>query len=562
MKILRFKSLRTTLMVSTGVFLFLLFIVLNLFVMDRIEKALYSEKEIALKNVVDASSSVLKYYKNRAENGMALEEAQTAAKEVIALNRYGAKGDDYFWIMDKRPYMIMHSLKPELNGTSLSQSKDQKGNYLFVDMVRAVEKGNGAGYVEYYWQYYDDVNRIEPKLTYVSEYKPWGWILGTGIYIDDIKANVNHTRNRILIVEIIIFMIGLVLYFLMSNFITKPLKNTAFILKDIAQGEGDLTQRVQTDSEDEIGQVAHWFNVFIEKIQGIIRNISESTETLAASGTELNAISEEMRRGVDGTIEKSNTVSAAAEEMSSNMDNVAGAVDTMNEKLNTVSAGTEEMSTSINEIAQNASKSTDITKNAVVQAQAASSKVNELAKAAKEMVKVTDTIAEISDQTNLLALNATIEAARAGDMGKGFAVVANEIKELARQTAEATEEIASQLHGVETTSQQTAKEITNITNIINEIDNVVGAIAAAVEEQNATTRENARGINEISGNMNEIKSTVSQSSQASGQIASEIAEVNQRTNEMGNSAAQVQYSSEELSRMVEKLKVLVGQFKI
>jgi methyl-accepting chemotaxis protein len=365
------------------------------------------------------------------------------------------------------------------------------------------------------------------------------------------------------LVGIMIFVLLLYTVFVLFfvNFgIIKPLRKTTDMLKDIAQGEGNLTKRLHINTKDEIGELSNWFNIFIDKIHSIIQEVVGSTETLAASGTELNAIAEEMASGVSSTMEKSNTVAAASEEMNLNIATVNQNVISTTEKLSAVSAGTEEMSSSINEIATNASKSTDITKNAVSQARSASGQVSELAKAASEIVKVTDTIAEISNQTNLLALNATIEAARAGEAGKGFAVVANEIKELARQTAEATEEIAEKLHGVQNTSNTTASKIESITHIINEIDEVVGVIAAAVEQQNATTQENAKGIAEISDNMKEIKENVEQSSTASGQIAEEISDVNTSTNEMGNSASQVQKSSEELSQMVEKLKTLVNQF--
>ncbi len=388
-------------------------------------------------------------------------------------------------------------------------------------------------------------------------------ISATNFEDDALKTPMKEIRSRFFIIIFpVIFILSGIIFFIVNKLIIKPLNKISDNMRDISQGEGDLTKRLEIYSKDEIGNLANCFNVFVEKIHKIIIEISESTETLANSETELDVIADEMAKGVNSTIEKSNTVAAAAEEMSLNMDAVGHSMKDTTDRLNTVSAGTEEMSSSINEIAQNASKSTEITRNAVKQAEKASMQMEELGNAASEIVKVTDTIAEISDQTNLLALNATIEAARAGDTGKGFAVVANEIKELARQTADATEEIAKQLNGVQQTSKNTAVEIKNITEIIDEIDTIVGAIAVAVEEQNATTSENTRGITEISGNIKEINENISQSNSASAQIAEEIANVNHSTNEMGNSTNMVLHSSEELSKMVEQLKGIVGQFKV
>lgn len=418
---------------------------------------------------------------------------------------------------------------------------------------QAIQQKNGK--IEYPWE-------GTKRAAYIKQITNKPWIVYLAANMDEVEKPIKKLARDLAGIEVIITILTIAILFFIISQIVKSLLGIAHRVKDISEGEGDLTQRINITSNDEIGELAHWFNVFVDKIHKIIIEISGGTETLAAAGTELHVIAEEMEKGVSNTMERSNTVAAASEEMSSNMDAVDHRMVETTDKLNTVSAGTEEMSASINEIAQNASRSTDITKNAVIQAEKASSQMEELGKAAKEIVKVTDTIAEISNQTNLLALNATIEAARAGDAGKGFAVVANEIKELARQTAEATEEIAKQLNDVQQTSHNSAVEIGNITKIIDEIDNIVGAIAAAVEQQNATTSENARGVGEIAGNIKEIKENINQTNTASAQIAEDIQNVNHSTNEMGNSAAQVKNSSDELSRMVEKLKGLVNQFKV
>ncbi len=363
-----------------------------------------------------------------------------------------------------------------------------------------------------------------------------------------------------LIFIIIIGIVAILIASLITNKIIMRLKLIEGFC--IEYGKGNFAINTNISGNDELSHVGFALEDMQNKLSNSFSKIIKLSDSLSDSSGLLYKISKEVSIVSDETVEKSNTVASATEELSSNMNNIANTMENTNENINTVAIGTDEMSSSINEIAQNAAKSTDITRNAVTQAESASKQVKELGTAAREIVKVTDTIADISNQTNLLALNATIEAARAGDAGKGFAVVANEIKELAKQTADATEEIAEKLNGVQETSQITTEEIIKITNIINEIDQVVGAIAAAVEEQNSTTIEIAGKTNDVSKSIVEINENVSQGSFASKQIAEEITDVNTSANEMSNSASQVQHSSEELSGMVEELKKIIGQFKV
>ncbi|MBN2280828.1 MAG: HAMP domain-containing protein [Candidatus Marinimicrobia bacterium] len=388
-------------------------------------------------------------------------------------------------------------------------------------------------------------------------------IAATNFEDDALKAPMDQIQTRFATIIIpVIAALSVLIFFAVNLMIIRPLNEISENMRDISLGEGDLTKRLKIRTGDEIGKLANCFNVFVDKIWKVIVEIKEDSSILTKAGLHLENSADEISSVIRKTVDKSNTVAAAAEEMSSNMNTLNQNMQLTADRLNTVSLGTQEMSSSINEIAQNASKSTDITQKAVRQAQKASLKMDELGQVAREIVKVTDTIAEISDQTNLLALNATIEAARAGDAGKGFAVVANEIKELARQTAQATEEIARQLNHVQKTSVDTAVEINTITSIIDEIDHVVGAIAAAVEQQNATTYQNSAGINKITGNIKEINENIFQSNQASGQVAKEISMVNSNTNELNSTAEQVKSSSVELGNLVKKLKDLVNQFKV
>ena len=376
----------------------------------------------------------------------------------------------------------------------------------------------------------------------------------------------SDTYQRTMIVLFIIIGIGILigLFFAMiiSKGITKPIAGAVAGLKDIAEGEGDLTTRLEIQSKDEVGELVKWFNVFMEKLQGIIKNIANNAETLGSSSGELSNLSGQMSQGADNMSDKSTTVASAAEEMSSNMNSVAAATEEAATNLNMVASAAEQMIATINEIAQNSEKARNITGDAVVQTQSASNKVDELGSAANEIGKVVETITEISEQVNLLALNATIEAARAGEAGRGFAVVANEIKDLAKQTAEATLEIKAKIGAIQGSTDVTVTEIGQILKVINDVNDIVSNIATAVEEQSVTTKEIAENVVQASQGIQGVNENVAQSSSVAGDIAKDIAGVNQAAGEMTNSSSQVNMSAEALARLSETLNGMVGKFKV
>ena len=341
-----------------------------------------------------------------------------------------------------------------------------------------------------------------------------------------------------------------------------PINKLNEIVKDIAQGEGDLTKRVNIASKDELGELAGWINLFIERTQGIIGDISGNAGALKDAASGLSQLSVQMSSGTENMFGKSNTVSAAAEEMSSNMTSVAGAMEEASTNMSLVATAAEQMTSTVSEIAQNSEKGRAITGEAVVQAQSALESIDRLGHAANEIGKVTETITDISEQTNLLALNATIEAARAGEAGKGFAVVANEIKELAKQTASATGEIKERIDGIQSSTEGTVTEIKSISTIINNVNEIVTTIATAVEEQSAVTRDIAGNVAQASQGIQEVNENVAQSSAVAGEIARDISDVNQSCSEMSNNSSQVNLSAQELDKLAEKLQEMVTQFKV
>jgi len=376
------------------------------------------------------------------------------------------------------------------------------------------------------------------------------------------ESNTWQMVKLLMLVSLICILIFLPLAFLFAKSLSRPILKVVEGLKDIAEGEGDLTIRLEVNSKDEVGELAKWFNIFMEKLQGIVKEIAENAETLNISSNDLLNLSGEMSEGAENMSRRSETVATAAEEMSSNMNSVAAAMEEAATNMNMVATSTEEMTSTVNEIAHNSEKASAITSEAVTQAESASERVAELGNAAQDIGKVTEAITEISEQTNLLALNATIEAARAGEAGKGFAVVANEIKELARQTAEATQEIKAKIEGIQGSTSGTVKEIGEISKVINDMNEIVSTIAASVEEQSVTTKEIANNVSQASQGIQEVNENVAQSSVVSGEIAKDISNVNQESKEMSNGSSQVKVSASDLSRLAEELKTLVGRFKV
>jgi methyl-accepting chemotaxis protein len=354
---------------------------------------------------------------------------------------------------------------------------------------------------------------------------------------------------------------GLLFAWLTTNSITGPIRDVTAGLRDVAEGEGDLTKRLNIGYKNEVGELASWFNVFIDKMDAMIKEIADNSGKLGNSADQLMTISTTMAQGAVNVSSRSTTVAEAANRMSSSMTAVAQASTEASENINLVAAAAEEMTASVSQIAGSSENARAITELAVTKAASASERVNHLGNAAAAISKVTEVITEISAQTNLLALNATIEAARAGEAGKGFAVVANEIKALASQTTQATQDIKLKIADIQDSTKHTIKEINEITEVIDKVNDTVGLIFTAVEEQAATTREIAANIAQASTGVREVNDNVGQSSVAATDIAHEITRVSTDASQMLGSCSQVKDSSDILNALAKGLNRIVGRFK-
>jgi methyl-accepting chemotaxis protein len=346
-----------------------------------------------------------------------------------------------------------------------------------------------------------------------------------------------------------------------ARIVIRPICQTAAMLRDISEGEGDLTRRLPTGSRDEIAALAGYFNQFAGNLQALIQQIAGNAQTVASAATDLSDVSAQTAQSVQALSGKTTTVATAAEAASSSTRAVAAGMEQASTNLASVASATEEMSATIGEIAANSEKARAISADAGSQAAAVSALMQQLGQAARAIGKVTETITNISAQTNLLALNATIEAARAGAAGKGFAVVANEIKELAKQTAAATEDIKAKISGVQLSTGSAITDIGKITAVIAEVGQIVTSIASAIEEQSIVTRDVAGNIAQASAGVQGANERVVQTVHASASMAQDLASVNAATGEIRAGGEQVQASAAQLSMLAEQLKGLVGQFK-
>ena len=379
------------------------------------------------------------------------------------------------------------------------------------------------------------------------------------------SSEATETYRLAMLILTITLILGVILGILLAGIIgfaiTKPINAAVTSLKDIAQGEGDLTKRLPADNKDEVGELALWFNTFLGKLQDIIREVSQNAGVVDASSGKLLGIASNLAKNADATSTKARSVTTASIEMSSNMQRVATTMEETTSNTNMVAAAVEEMAATINEIAQNSEKARSISEAAVNQATAASGKMADLGRAANAISAVTETITEISEQTNLLALNATIEAARAGEAGKGFAVVANEIKELARQTAAATAEIKGKIEGVQGTAAETITEIGSISAIINTINEIIATIATAIEEQSVATNEISNNVTQSSEGIVQVNHNIAEGTNVIEQISKEITEVNTSSENISADSRNIEKNADELRHLAAKLNELIGRFK-
>jgi methyl-accepting chemotaxis protein len=383
------------------------------------------------------------------------------------------------------------------------------------------------------------------------------------VIVQDEAASIARARTLLIVFAFFGLVISVVIGAVIARSVAKPLDVAVAHLGKVA--EGDVSHAVPDEylrRKDEIGSLAQAVQTMSSSLSEVLKNITSSIQVVSSSATELSANSGQMTENSRTASQRAHSVAAATEQMSANVTSVAAGMEQAATNLSHVATSTEQMTATIGEIAGNSEKARRITDDATRQAVRITEQMNELGAAAREIGKVTETITEISSQTNLLALNAAIEAARAGSAGKGFAVVANEIKELAQQTAAATEDIKSRIGGVQTSTLAGITEIDKVSHVIHEVREIVATIAAAIEEQATVTRDISSNIAQASAGVRDANARISEASQATVAIAREIVTVDKAAGEWAGGSEQVRSSAGDLSRVAEELQTAVARFRI
>ncbi len=484
---------------------------------ENMEASRKARTQALVEHVELASSLALDFETREKSGALDHDTAQAAAKAALAAMRYG-KGD-YVFVLDRDYKMIMHPINPKLDGTSVRDMKDPDGRYLFVEMMESL-KGNTVGWGSYKWPKPGEPTPA-PKLSVVKP-GPWGWVIGTGVYVDDLvaqdRAAMWTTGVGLIAIAVLLLLISVPTALSMVH----PLRTLTDAMRRISGGDTSTAVPSLTRS-DEIGDMARALGVFKQNMDHVEALRSERAAEASARDArrkqELAALADRFEAQVKCVVDEvarssqsletaSSELAGSARSVAERSGDVAGRADVSAQNVAIVNRAAEELANSIEDISRQAEQSNDVAVTTQERSGETRRAVGRLADTTTQINEIVVSIRAIAEQTNLLALNATIEAARAGEAGRGFAIVAQEVKALAVQTAKATEDISQRVASVQETTSQAVSAIAEVDATVGQISEASQAIAAAVHQQRMVVQEISRSMNEVAGSTQQVSLNV------------------------------------------------------
>jgi methyl-accepting chemotaxis protein len=460
---------------------------------STLKGTMLADRKVKTREVVETAYGVVAYYGQQAANGkMTQAQAQAQAAAVLATLRYDGK--EYFWVNDTQARVVMHPIKKDFDGKDMSGYTDPGGKHIYSEFAR-VGREEQAGYVDYKFPKPNDPNTPYPKISYVKLYAPWGWVIGSGIYLDDVQAVFMQqmATSGLGILAIIAVLVCVAVW--MTRSITRPLK--AAVVAAGRMADGDLTVEIDAAGKDETGQLLTAMRHMADKLASVITEVSASSAALAGSSQEINSTAQ--------------SLSQAASEQAATVEET--------------SASVEQMAASIAHNSDNARATDGIAARSAQQAAQGGAAVEATVSAMRQIAEKIGIVDDIAYQTNLLALNAAIEAARAGEHGKGFAVVAAEVRKLAERSQVAAAEIGGLARDSVTKAEEAGQLLNEIVPSIHQTSGLVQEIAAASTEQTA-------GVSQINAAVSQLNHVTQQNAAASEELAATAEEMRAQAGEL------------------------------
>jgi len=507
--------------------------------------------------------------------------------------RYGGEKKDYFWINDLAPSMVMHPFVPSLDGKSLSDYRDPDGKRLFREMVAATEK-SGEAFVDYRWQYKDQVGRVVPKVSYVKRFSHYGWIIGSGVYIEDLRAEVHAITLLILGLFTGLALLSILATALIARRLSAPINEMVARARDLAHGEGDLSVVLAAGGRDEVGELAGLFNAFLAKLRvmlsevqtlvkdhrGLVERLDGQIGDNAAASERMNTHLGEMtgnlrkqHQQVEGAAASSGELKKRIDAMVAELQGVGASLDALGQlqarqtsAVTQMGATIEEQAANIRSIAGVAGKADLSSQSLVAIANEGKEIVTRTTRSVQQMIETADVVAEfatiisgVAGQTNLLAMNAAIEAAHAGEAGKGFAVVADEIRKLADQSNKEAAKVKGLLREVQTVASSAEADLTLSVDAFDRVSTESGGVREVIRQVKGAMEEQALANTEMVKSIGELQETTEEVKNAGDRIRHASKELGEGSNELHAHAGSLQAALGSLKDLSDRIERTMAQ---